>query len=194
MKNTDKQEQWRDIPNYEGMYQVSNLGRVRSLDRETPDKRGHMRRIKGGIKTPTPDKRGYQYLILYKGHRQPERIQVHQLVAMAFLGHTRDDRNIVVDHIDNDPTNNHLSNLQIVTQRYNSTKDKSNSSSKYTGVTWNKNCNKWQAGIRQVGRGSVYLGLYVNELDASKAYNKSLEAIENGLDADYYYKQKKGSK
>lgn len=112
-----KNEIWKDIQGYEGMYQVSNLGRVRSLDREivTPHPRNPKyihRYIKmGGIKSQRLNNKGYREVDLYKNNIQDTRT-VHRLVATAFLpnpSHLPE-----VNHIDENPRNNRLENLEWV--------------------------------------------------------------------------------
>jgi hypothetical protein len=84
MTNRPDTEIWRDIHDYEGLYQVSNLGRVRSLDREVPDARCGSRRFKGRAMKLT---KGPSYLCLSLCKRGVRRTHtVHQLVANAFLG------------------------------------------------------------------------------------------------------------
>ena len=105
-------EIWKDVPNYDGRYQVSNLGFVRSFYKNKT------RIIKGGMGTS-----GYPFVSLSK-NRKATSIAVHQLVAICFLNHKRCKFEVVVDHIDGIKTNNKLTNLQLVTNRENSTKDK----------------------------------------------------------------------
>jgi len=117
-------EIFKDIPGYEGIYQVSDLGRVKSLKFN-----------KEKILKPGVNNHGYYTVVLCKGKRKT--INVHQLVAMAFLNHEPCGYNgLIVDHKDNNPLNNRLSNLQLISQRENTSKDKKGSS-KYTGVSWN---------------------------------------------------------
>lgn len=78
-------EEWRDIPGYEGFYQVSDLGRSRSLDRIVPHAKNGTQKRRGSIKRPYPDKDGYLCFKACKDNK-PERIRVHQAVCQAFNG------------------------------------------------------------------------------------------------------------
>jgi hypothetical protein len=98
------------------------------------------------------------------------------LVAMAFLNHKPCGHKLVVDHIDNNPLNDRLYNLQVITHRQNCSKDKKGTS-KYTGVTWEKRINKWKAHIR-INSKLKYLGYFTDELKAANAYKKALEEYE----------------
>lgn len=105
--------EFKEIPNFEGRYLISKCSRV--YDKKTS------RFIKphlSGVK-----RRNYPQVTLYnKGKKSTKR--VHSLMAITYLNHTYGDRTIVVDHIDNNPTNNHLKNLQIITMRENNIKEK----------------------------------------------------------------------
>lgn len=78
---SDQLETWKSVPGFEGAYEVSDHGRVRSLDRVTD--RG--RRWKGKIMTPSTMPRGYQVVTLWRGGKQ-ETALVHRLVLFAFEG------------------------------------------------------------------------------------------------------------
>lgn len=110
-------EKWKDVPGYEGYYQVSNLGQVRSLDRECGKMpRGCERRIKGQMLTPHDN--GYGYLIVQlkkDGKRKPK--YVHRLVAEMFVNNPK--CSPVVDHVDGDRKNNRYDNLRWCTQMEN---------------------------------------------------------------------------
>ena len=164
-------EEFRDLPNYEGIYQVSNLGRIKSLARKSLIGRV----LKEKILKPFLVGGGYLSVSLHKEGKQYNK-QAHKLVAIAFLNHTPNGNKIVVDHIDNDKTNNKLSNLQLISNRENLSKDKKGCSSKYTGVSWNKSVNKWVANITINGK-VKYLGYYTEELEAAKAYQNALNAL-----------------
>jgi hypothetical protein len=66
-ENQKGKEVWKDIKGYEGRYQVSDNGRVKSLERTFIDKLGHKQHIKERIRQPSTDKDGYLYVLLYKG-------------------------------------------------------------------------------------------------------------------------------
>ncbi len=162
-------ENWRSIYNYEGIYEVSDLGRVRSLDRF--NSRGYRR--KGNILKQSDNGQGYLRVGLCKENKLSVK-KVHQLVAVAFLGHTPCGHKVVVDHIDNDKFNNKLSNLNLTTQRNNCSKDKKGGTSKYVGVSWHTASSRWRAQIKIKGK-AKHLGNFTNEVDAHNAYQEALK-------------------
>lgn len=164
------EEIYKDIPNYEGLYQVSNLGNVRSLDRV--NSRG--RNIKGLILS-LKLRKGYKATNLCYNAKL-KTFNVHQLVAMAFLSHIPNGHKLVVDHIDNNPLNNRLDNLQIISNRENLSKDKKNGTSKYTGVYWNNSLGKWTSAI-VINSNKKVLGHFECETEAHKAYQNKLKEI-----------------
>ena len=96
-------EEWRDIVDYEGLYQVSNLGRVRSL-------------ITNKILKQQKDKNGYLFVGIRKNGKRKFK-KIHRLVAEAFL----DNPNNLpeVNHKDENKTNNVVSNLEYCDHKYN---------------------------------------------------------------------------
>lgn len=99
-------EQWRPVKGYEGLYEVSNLGRVKSL------KYGKERILK-----PLKNRDGYLFVILYR-NRKRNGLKVHRLVAAAFIPNPEGFPE--VNHRDEDKTNNVVSNLEWCTHKYNS--------------------------------------------------------------------------
>ena len=158
------EEIFKDIPNYEGLYQVSNLGGVKSLERKgrTSDKI-----INGGISG------GYMRVSLIK-NKKPKGFCVHQLVAMAFLNHKPNGYRIVVNHINFDKLNNNVKNLELITARENSNLKHIKSSSNFVGVSYYSN--KYIARI-VIGKSIKYLGSFDCEIEASKAYNSALSNL-----------------
>jgi hypothetical protein len=170
------QEIFKDIDGYED-YQVSNLGRVKSLSRYIKHFRGGKRLLKERILKPrlthnTGD--GYYMVYLYNGKGKNH--LVHKLVARAFLNHIPSGKEYVIDHKDFDRTNNHLSNLKIITQRENTNRKHLKHSSKYTGVSFYKINSKWRASIGINGM-QKHLGYFMEELEASKAYELAVKNI-----------------
>lgn len=111
-------EEWRDVVGFEEFYQVSNLGRVRSLDRlvdtniKYVDKRIH----KGKLLKSHLNNKGYKKVFLCK-NSEPKNHYVHRLVAQAFIPNP--DNLPVVNHKDENPSNNCVDNLEWCTQQYN---------------------------------------------------------------------------
>lgn len=103
---TSIEEEWLPVTGYEGIYEVSNLGRVQSLDRE--DSRG--RRRKGKVLSPGMSNGYLRVTLCDEGGRWS--VVVHTLVADAFLGERPDDLKVI--HIDNDLKNNSAVNLRYV--------------------------------------------------------------------------------
>lgn len=102
-------EHWRDVIGYEGYYQVSDLGRVRSVDRVVPDKRYGSRTLTGRLlKASSTDKYGHLAVYLCKKGIQ-RTTHVHRLVTTAWIGPCPDGQE--VRHGSNGVTDNSISNL-----------------------------------------------------------------------------------
>lgn len=156
-------EVYKDIKGYDGAYQVSNLGNVKSF------KRGKEKILKSGVNSV-----GYLNVTLFK-EKKGKSFSVHKLVTMVFLNHIPDGYNIVVDHIDNNKLNNNVINLQLVTNRKNTSKE-SRGRSKYIGVYYHKKGKKWASNIL-INSVRCHLGLFKNEYDAHLAYQEKLKSI-----------------
>jgi len=159
-------EVFKKIKGYEGLYEVSDFGRVKSL------RFGKERILKGGV-----DSNGYLTVTLWKDSKQKTN-KIHQLVAVAFLDHITCGFKLVVNHIDFNKQNNNVDNLEIVTSRQNLNQKHRKSSSKFTGVSWYKQSKKWKAQIDINGK-KKHLGYFVSELDASNAYQTALLNHQN---------------
>jgi hypothetical protein len=170
-----KQEIWKDIPHYEGLYQVSNFGNVKSLERYVKGKiKNRLQKENILSKRLVGDKGNQYYAVTLCNNKDRKQVKVSVLVAMAFLNHTPNGYGgFTVDHIDNNPLNNNIDNLQVITKRENSSKDRKGVS-KYTGVTFNKKSNKWKSQIWIDGKNKT-LGSFDDELEAHRAYQKELQ-------------------
>ena len=93
-------EIWKDVVGYEGLYQVSNLGRVKSL---------RIKRHVDGIMTTKTRKNGYVFIFLHINKKRVWK-SVHRLVAIAFIPNPENKSEI--DHIDGNPSNNIVTNLR----------------------------------------------------------------------------------
>ena len=104
-------ETWKDIEGYEGLYQVSDRGRVKSL----PRKDGRGRPVKETyLKPAITNGRGCKKVVLSKNGKAKQ-FFVHRLVAWAFLGHSE----LTVNHIDENQANNCVENLEYMTVKEN---------------------------------------------------------------------------
>jgi hypothetical protein len=162
-------EIWKVIPGYEN-YEVSNLGRVRSIDRTIKHAKYGLQKRKGKILYQSVD-RGYCYVKLCKENSE-KIVRVSVLVYEVFIGERKIGH--VVDHIDNNRRlDNSVSNLQLLTNRQNVTKD---SKLKLTGAY--KRRNKWYSRIQIDGQ-DLYLGTFNTEIEAHEAYLNKLKQIEH---------------
>lgn len=106
------EEIWKDIEGYEGKYQVSNLGRVRSLDRKI----GNYFR-QGKVLKPCVTRNGYLQVYLYNKNSIMKPRRIHRLVANAFIPKPKD--KLEVNHIDGNKNNNNMENLEWCTSSEN---------------------------------------------------------------------------
>jgi hypothetical protein len=106
-------EQWRAIDGYEGFYEISNLGRIRSLDRKVKSSAGRTRIAYGKTLSPTDNGHGYLIVPLVQNGKRKNHY-VHRLVAEAFIRPMASKE--VVNHLDHDTKNNTVQNLEITTQ------------------------------------------------------------------------------
>jgi predicted XRE-type DNA-binding protein len=102
------EEIWKDIEGYEGLYQVSNRGNVKALNKWS----------KGALKDLTLFKNSYHKVNLYKNNKQ-KTFYVHQLVGKAFIDNPNNRK--AINHIDCNRINNNVSNLEWVTPLENTT-------------------------------------------------------------------------
>jgi hypothetical protein len=154
-------EIWKDVLDFEGLYQVSNLGRVCNS-------------ITGRIMKPKINYSGYVVIGICKNKKQYQK-RVNRLVWEAFNGKT----NLHIDHIiEGNKNDNRLCNLQALNGRQNVAKYylSKPKSSQFTGVSWNKKAKKWKSTIRVDG-GNKHLGLFTEEYEAHLAYLKSINNL-----------------
>jgi len=166
-------EIWKDVIGYEGYYMVSNLGRVKSLERYKNNK---------SKKVLLPER----ILIQHNSGRYlkthlckdgiPRAFHTHRLVMFAFKGVS----SLNVDHINGDSFDNRLENLRYCTQRENMTFSnvKRQRKSQYQGVHYNKQTGRWKARFF-FNKKEVHIGYYDDEYSAHLAYKSKLSELLN---------------
>ena len=166
-------EIWKDIPNYEGYYQVSNLGNVKSI------------RFNKEKLLSTGRYKGYLYVVLYS-KKIRKTIRVHKLVAMAFLNHVPCGLDLVVNHINLNKSDNRLVNLELISARENTNRKHIKTSSRYTGVCYLKSRKKWRSSIG-IKKTTTCLGDYKDEKQASEMYELAVKLVDkyNGVAKDF---------
>ena len=105
-------EEWRTVPNWD-LYEISNYGRLRSKDRTVRGNKGQYLK-KGRLLKPVKDKDGY-YTFLLKQDGKSKNMKIHRIVAFAFIPNP--DKKPCINHIDNNPSNNRVDNLEWCTMR-----------------------------------------------------------------------------
>ena len=110
-------ENWKDIKDYKGFYQISDCGRIKSLARDVYRQNGTFHHhIKEKILAPALNSKGYQYVQLYKNGKR-KLMLVHRLVAMAFIENPKNEP--MINHKDENPLNNCVENLEWCDAKYN---------------------------------------------------------------------------
>jgi len=156
MNNITEEERWLPIVGYEGRYEVSSIGQVKSIV-------GRKERIMRLYNDPL----GYASVGLYRNKKHQTK-SVHRLVIRAFRGVSE----LHTDHVNGNPTDNRLENLRYCTRSQNARNSRSTkgSSSKYKGVCWDKKNKKWQVHIYKNGI-CTNLGRFFCEKEAALAYD-----------------------
>lgn len=128
------QEIWKDIPGFEGIYQISNYGNARSFDRRVVNHRGGTTRIAYGKKlTPWDNGNGYLVITLHDGKKR-KNCYVHRLVAGLFLDKPCGKE--YVNHIDYNKHNNNAGNLEWCTQKENTNHSSRNMRKPHKGAKY----------------------------------------------------------
>lgn len=117
-------EIWKDIVDYKGLYQASNLGRIKSLDKK--DAMGRL--VKGKIMKPATRKDGYLQITLHKD-KKATKFLVHRLIAEIFIENKQNLKEI--NHKDENKQNNNISNLEWCSRKYNVNYGEANKKRRY---------------------------------------------------------------
>lgn len=158
----------KDIKTYEGLYQVSETGIIKALERKVKMPNGGIKIIKEHYPKLSVTSKGYLKVMLTGVNGIRKGRFVHRLVAECYIYESK----LQINHKDKNKQNNNLNNLEYVTNRQNVIHyiDKTKTSSKYTGVT--KQRNKWQC-QKMINGKRTYLGLFDTEEQANEKYCNS---------------------
>lgn len=184
-----EQEIWKDVVGYEGLYQVSNLGRVKSLDRDIithhTDGRGDVvTHRKGIMKKIWLYKTGYLYTELCKDDVKKKH-KIHRLVAMAFIENPNPEKYDIINHIDGNPLNNNVSNLEWIDNRGNQIHAIETGLNKYVGTNsyWSK---LTEAQVKFIRENYKPRGEY-NFCTMAKMFGVTPNTIQNVIRGKTYY-------
>jgi hypothetical protein len=171
-------EIWKDIQGYDGYYQVSNFGRIKSLSRDVFNGMGYYLKKEKILKSALSN-HGYQAVTLYI-QNVSKQFLVHRLVATAFVKNMFNKEKVI--HIDFIKNNNNSNNLEWVSSLESNCYQMSNkkSSSKFIGVSFRKNRNNWLSSIVIKGK-LIHIGSFKTQQEAYQArcdYEKN-NNIEN---------------
>lgn len=175
-------EIWKAIKDYEGLYEVSNYGNVRSLDHIVPCK-GKTRLVKGKIRKVQYNPNGYCITVLSKDNKLKS-YTTHQLVAQAFIKDFI--KGTEINHIDGNKANPRLDNLEISNPSHNQLHAVRNGLvpkvgiSKYRNVSYIKNPKaiaKWVGSIRYSGNSSYGWKTFMTEEEAARHVDFLLDSI-----------------
>lgn len=162
-------ETWKEVVNF-NKYKISNFGNLISYQKCPEGKI-----IKG---TCSKNTKGYVYVTLHNDDGIQLSTRIHILVWDHFSEYKRKINIDQIDHIDGNKKNNNITNLQLLTNRQNTSKYQLSkiTSSKYTGVCFCKANKKWISNI-YINKKHIHLGYFDNEYDAHLAYEKKLKEI-----------------
>lgn len=164
----------KPIKGYDGLYEVTNLGDVISVERRVKRSRGGTQILRSKILKKNGSPNTYQTVALSKDGK-PKTFLVHKLVAEAFLNKVEEH---VIDHIDGNKHNNNVSNLRYCTQRENVANKKSGISKYGIGVQKQSKYYKKPYRVRIYVNGkNTEVGSYYTIHEAQQAYKKAKQTL-----------------
>ena len=176
-------EVWKEIPGYEGFYEASDYGQIRSMDHRVPCKGNKTRLVKGRIKKLQVNKNGY-YITTLSKENVLSTFTVHQLIALTFMPNfSKSDH---LNHIDGNKLNNALSNLEPSNPSHNGLHAhrlgliKPKKVSVYRHVSYISNPrakSRWAACITHAGKSCYGWKTFMTELEAAIYVDQLLDSI-----------------
>lgn len=168
-----QEEIWRPIKGYEGIYDVSNLGRVRSHDKHTKHNYGGLKLQKGRILNPKKGTNGYVRVYLSDKNSKTKRFSIHRIVGNAFVENPQGKPQI--NHINSDRSDNRASNLEWVTNSENQKHAYKNGKQKPR----KGKDNVLSIGVSVFNKGGTLIKSYESISDAAKDLKCCRKAISN---------------
>lgn len=185
----EEKEIWKDVVGCEGLYQVSNNGRVRSVDRYVPAKNNSRKHIDGKLLTQHYDKDGYCLVHIRKPQTNGKNARVHRLVALTFIPSV--EGKDFIDHINGIRSDNRVENLRWCTVKENNSFPlaikKRSESVKQSYInnhklrdlrsTTFKNCRKFCVQVLQYTKNGTFVADYASVTDAAKSVGGKVSNI-----------------
>lgn len=171
-------EEWRDIPGYENLYQASNLGRIRSVERYIERADGYKNHIMPRVlKQKKNNSNNYLLVNLHKD-KKPKRYLVHRLIAITFIPNPHNLPQ--VNHKDENPQNNKVSNLEWCDCKYNICYG----TARRRHSEHVKNRPDISKPVEQYTRDGVYIATYPSSVEAHRqtgVWHQSIWRVMNGI-------------
>lgn len=172
-----QEEIWKDVVGYEGLYQVSNKGRVKSAPRQLPLPTGALYKRKERMLTPYVCNNGY-YVVLLRAYGKQKLATIHRLVAIAFIPNPH---NLpFINHKDENRLNNNVDNLEWCTPLYNANygtaRQKQRESLMKSPKKDNSAIAKYKA-VEQITLDGYVMRKFVSVKDAAQTMNLSENTI-----------------
>lgn len=167
-------ERWRQVPGYEGIYEISSFGRIKSLSRYVNSGYNSKRLLSEVIMKPKTDRYGYLVICLYKEGKR-KHPTVHRLVGLSFL--TNENNYPHINHIDGNKLNNHFTNLEFCTELYNQ-RHAVNLGLRKNCVKYGEDCNFSKLKVEQVKYiRESYNKKTMNQKTLANRFNVSISTI-----------------
>lgn len=180
----EEKEIWKDIVGYEGLYQISNFGNVKSLRRYIQTRDGVLAYLREKIIRPSKDKNGYYFYVKLSNNGKQVKFYIHRLVATAFL--EKPEGKNYIDHINTDYLDNRAINLKWCTQKENQNNPltkKHMSHSSLKERPWE------QKVISMYSQDGVKIRTFKSTMQAHKetGINNIIRSVQKGIKAGGYY-------